>query len=96
MILLNLFIAFILEGFMRSFKEQNAFVTKEDFERLTILWSYYDPRATGWIEPSDIAFLYYELPAPLGKAALYRENFSNIVDDMSDPNIKSRKFLTMG
>lgn len=31
-------------------------------------WSDYDKNATGFISPEDLAFLLYELPAPLGRA----------------------------
>jgi hypothetical protein len=48
-------------------------VSSEDYEELIELWSHYDPTATGWIKPKYLAFLIYELPAPLGKAEKYKE-----------------------
>jgi hypothetical protein len=44
------------------------------------VWSHYDPLATGWIKPKHLAFLMYELAAPLGKADDYKEILKKTLD----------------
>ena len=55
-------------------------VSSQDYEQLIELWSHYDPTATGWIKPKHLAFLMYELPAPLGKADKYKEILKQTLD----------------
>eukprot|EP00352_Strombidinopsis_acuminata_P000441 CAMPEP_0176348518 /NCGR_PEP_ID=MMETSP0126-20121128/7929_1 /TAXON_ID=141414 ORGANISM="Strombidinopsis acuminatum, Strain SPMC142" /NCGR_SAMPLE_ID=MMETSP0126 /ASSEMBLY_ACC=CAM_ASM_000229 /LENGTH=70 /DNA_ID=CAMNT_0017697357 /DNA_START=1236 /DNA_END=1448 /DNA_ORIENTATION=+ len=65
--MVNLFLAVVLEGFLKINDENQGVVTAEHFDTLLDLWGDYDPDATGWIKPQEIVFLLYELPAPLGK-----------------------------
>jgi hypothetical protein len=51
MILLNLFAAFVLDGFTVSTTEKNSSIRSEHFESLVDKWSEYDPKASGWIDP---------------------------------------------
>lgn len=44
------------------------------------LWSDYDHTATGWIKPKHLAFLIYELPAPLGKQEDYKDILKKTLD----------------
>ena len=67
MMMLNLFIAVVLEGFSSTNKEHTGTVTSEHFNELTKLWIYYDPHATGFIPVRDLIFLIYELSEPLGR-----------------------------
>ena len=46
-------------------------ITIGDYTQLTDLWSEYDPRASGLVEPQEIAFLIFELTEPLGRAEEY-------------------------
>ena len=80
MILLNLFAAFVLDGFSVSNIENKSLVTGENFESLVNKWSEYDPKATGWIDPQDIAFLVYELSPPLGRSEHYSDILKTVVE----------------
>jgi len=55
-------------------------VSSQDYDALIELWSFYDPTATGWIKPKHLAFLIYELPAPLGKLEDYKEILKKTLD----------------
>ena len=68
MVFINLFIAFVLQAYMTSYEENCSLITTEDYAHLTKLWTDYDPKATGLIEPQDMAFLLHELVKPLGRA----------------------------
>ena len=59
MMMLNLFIAVVLEGFSSTNKEHTGAVTSEHFNELIELWVDYDPNATGWIDVRDLIFLIY-------------------------------------
>ena len=50
-LLINLFLAMILSGFMNAIRENQGPILSEDFHLLTQRWQDYDPKATGWIEP---------------------------------------------
>ena len=71
MVFINLFIAFVLQAYMNSYNENVSMITIEDYAKLTELWQDYDPKATGLIDPQDVAFLVYELVEPLGKKEDY-------------------------
>lgn len=61
MVFINLFIAFVLQAYMTNYDENFSLITLEDYDKLTTLWADYDPKATGMIEPQDIAFMLHEL-----------------------------------
>ena len=67
MLLINLFVAFVIQAYTQAYKDMNSFPTIFDYSCLTTLWSTYAPDATGLIDPSDIPFLVHELPGRLGK-----------------------------
>jgi hypothetical protein len=71
MMMLNLFIAVVLEGFSSTNKEHTGVVTSEHFQELLNKWEFYDPHATGFIEVENLIFLIYELPDPLGLNSIY-------------------------
>jgi len=66
MLIMNLFIAVVIEGFSSSSKENSGVVTSEHYSQLIEKWADYDKDATGWITPKDLAFMIYELDPPLG------------------------------
>jgi len=80
LIMVNLFIAVVLEGFAQFSIQNNSIVSSQDYDALIELWSHYDPTATGWIKPKHLAFLIYELPAPLGKLDDYKEILKKTLD----------------
>lgn len=55
-------------------------MSSQDYDNLVDLWSFYDPTATGWIKPKHLAFLIYELNAPLGKQEDYKEILKKTLD----------------
>ena len=80
MVFINLFIAFVLQAYMISYEENSSMVTIEHYAQLTKLWSEYDPKGSGLIEPQDIAFLVFELDEPLGKSEDYQDILKMIVE----------------
>jgi len=55
-------------------------ITSEHYAHLTKLWSEYDPKACGLIDPQDIAFLVFELVEPLGRVEDYQDIMKEIVE----------------
>ena len=73
MMIMNLFVAVVLEGFSSSSKENLGVVTSDHYTKLTQTWSEFDPKATGFITAKKLVFLIYSLPKPLGKKELYHD-----------------------
>lgn len=66
LVMTNLFLAIVIEGYLETLKESDALINPFQMEEIIEKWSEYDPQGTGFISPEDLAFLLYELPAPLG------------------------------
>jgi hypothetical protein len=64
---MNLSVAAVIEGLDTAKKENMGVVQGDEIEMLIDYWQEYDNDATGWITMSDLVFLLYELPPPLGK-----------------------------
>ena len=69
--MLNLFMAVVLEGYCSTNKEHTGAITQEILNLLVEHWVDYDPLATGWIDLKDVIFLIYEVNEPLGKSNLF-------------------------
>lgn len=69
MMIINLFVAVVIEGFSASTAENSGVVTSWDYQELLNWWAIFDPLATGFIKPVDLAFLVYDLDPPLGMKA---------------------------
>ena len=67
-LMVNLFVAVVLEGFSSTNKEHTGFIHSLHFEELLEKWTAYDEDATGWIKMEDICFLVHEVEYPLGRA----------------------------
>jgi hypothetical protein len=65
-IIINLAIAAVIDGLSSARKDHTGIIKKDEINELFIIWSEYDPKATGWIEVTDLIFLLFELPQPLG------------------------------
>lgn len=65
-VLLNLFVAVILEGFEEATERHSSAITKEDLVHVARIWQGFDASASGYI--SDHAFLKFLrcVPPPLG------------------------------
>ncbi|CAK91591.1 unnamed protein product (macronuclear) [Paramecium tetraurelia] len=70
LIMLNLFVAIIIEGFQNTSKEENAPVKKLDVENFQQLWKDYDKNATGFIQCKYFTQFMMALPQPLGWSKL--------------------------
>jgi len=64
--MLNLFMAVVIEGFASANKEHTGAVTAEMMNMLVTHWMDYDPDASGWINVKDLIFLVFEVKEPLG------------------------------
>ena len=67
MLIMNLSVAAVIEGLDTAKKENLGIIQGDEIEELIDYWEDYDPNATGWITMTDLVFLLYELPPPLGK-----------------------------
>ena len=74
MIIMNLTVAAVINGLQSARKETIGAVNKEHVSILVEKWAEYDPKATGWISVTDLVFLLYELPEPMGYGGDF-ENF---------------------
>ena len=66
MMMVNLFIAVVLEGFSSTNKEHTGVVTQKDYQDFIDKWLEFDPEATGWINLEDLIFLMHIVDQPLG------------------------------
>ena len=64
--MMNLFIAVIIEGFSSTNKEHTGTVNSKDFNQLIETWTKFDTNATRWINMHDIIYLVNMLDEPLG------------------------------
>ena len=63
---MNLFIAVVIQGYNMPIRENHAELMPNHIEEFIEKWSLYDPKATGFITPYDLAFILLECPFPLG------------------------------
>jgi hypothetical protein len=70
MLIMNLSVAAVIEGLDTAKKENMGIVQGDDIECLIDLWQEYDPEGSGWITMTDLIFLLYQLPPPLGLKSL--------------------------
>ena len=66
MVIMNLYIAVVLEGFAESTKENEATITPDDFEKFHDRWAEYDPNASEYITSQELVFVLHEIHPPLG------------------------------
>ncbi|CAK62390.1 unnamed protein product (macronuclear) [Paramecium tetraurelia] len=70
LIMLNLFVAIIIEGFQNTSKEENAPIKKLDVENFQQQWKDYDKNATGFMQCKYFTQFMIALPQPLGWSKL--------------------------
>eukprot|EP00762_Andalucia_godoyi_P001647 ANDGO_07082.mRNA.1 Sodium channel protein 60E len=75
-IVVQLFIAVILENFEDTMDRDAQRITPDDLEAFTEAWSKFDPHATKFIEIRDLALLMRTLRTPLGAAGLKRTDLT--------------------
>ncbi|XP_059488703.1 sodium channel protein 60E-like isoform X4 [Neocloeon triangulifer] len=68
MIVINMYIAIILENFNQAHQEEEIGIVEDDLEMFYIRWSKYDPHATQFIGFSQLSDFISSLDPPLGIA----------------------------
>ena len=66
MIIINMYIAVILENFNQAHEQEEIGITEDDFDAFYVIWERYDPHATQYIKLSCLPDFLSELDAPLG------------------------------
>ncbi|XP_076054052.1 sodium channel protein 1 brain-like isoform X2 [Oratosquilla oratoria] len=66
MIVINMYIAVILENFNQAHKEEEIGIVEDDLEMFYVRWSKYDPHATQFINFSQLSDFIASLDAPFG------------------------------
>ncbi|XP_037923835.1 sodium channel protein 60E isoform X3 [Hermetia illucens] len=66
MIVINMYIAVILENFNQAHQEEEIGIVEDDLEMFYIRWSKYDPHATQFIHFSQLSDFIASLDPPLG------------------------------
>jgi len=82
--MINLFIAVVLEGFTSHNKQINGEITAELLESVVSTWVNYDPKGSGWIDLDDIVFFLCDVPEPMGKLNFYETDITGIVNEKLD------------
>jgi hypothetical protein len=88
MVMLNLFIAVILEGFGNSSDEEEASLSEEEFEKFKASWSKYDPKATCMITTTQLQDLFQYVDKPLGFGKEYTattQELSRMISELHLP-----------
>ncbi|PAA49023.1 hypothetical protein BOX15_Mlig029528g1 [Macrostomum lignano] len=66
LIVINLYIAIILENFNQAHEQEEVGITDDDFDMFYIVWERYDPHATQYIRYDQLSDFVAELDEPLG------------------------------
>ncbi|XP_022252047.1 sodium channel protein 60E-like [Limulus polyphemus] len=66
MIVINMYIAVLLENLNQATQEQEVGITEEDVEMFYVCWARYDPRATQFIQLDQVLDFVANLGPPLG------------------------------
>lgn len=68
MVLINMYIAVILENYEQAHEQEEIGITEDDFEHFYQVWEKYDPYATQFVRLDQLTDLLAELDPPLGQA----------------------------
>lgn len=66
MIVLNLFVAVILEGFDKTLKNEASHLKPLEISDFVSVWKIYDPRATGFMKAIDFRNFIEKIEPPMG------------------------------
>ena len=66
LIIINMYIAVILENFNQAHEQEEVGITEDDFEMFYVVWEKYDPHATQFIKVEYLSDLVADLDEPLG------------------------------
>ena len=65
LIVINMYIAVILENFNQAHEQEELGITEDDFEMFYVIWEKYDPHATQFIKYEQLADFVADLEQPL-------------------------------
>ena len=68
MIIINMYIAVILENFTQAHEAEEIGITDDDFDMFYVVWEQYDPLATQYIKLEQLSDFLADLEDPLGVA----------------------------
>ncbi|KAL5022052.1 hypothetical protein ScPMuIL_001207 [Solemya velum] len=66
LIVINMYIAVILENFNTAHQAEEVGITEDDFDMFYVIWERYDPLATQFIKYDHLSSLVADLDKPLG------------------------------
>uniref|UniRef100_A0A1I8GYA6 Sodium channel protein n=1 Tax=Macrostomum lignano TaxID=282301 RepID=A0A1I8GYA6_9PLAT len=66
LIVINLYIAIILENFNQAHEQEEVGITDDDFDMFYMVWERYDPHASQYIKYEQLSEFVDELDEPLG------------------------------
>jgi len=66
MIIVNMYIAVILENFAQAHEQEEIGITEDDFDMFYVIWEKFDPLATQYIKIEQLPDLLADLEEPLG------------------------------
>lgn len=66
MMIINLFMAIVIEGYFISESEHESIINQKHIEELINKWSEYDPKGTGFISYENMTLLLHDLYPPIG------------------------------
>ncbi|XP_069138424.1 sodium channel protein 1 brain-like isoform X2 [Argopecten irradians] len=66
LIVINMYIAVILENFNQAHEQEEVGVTEDDFDEFYVVWEKYDPLATQYIKYEQLSTFVADLDPPLG------------------------------
>ena len=68
LVIINMYIAVILENFSQAHEQEEVGITEDDFEMFYVVWERYDPHATQFIKYEHLSDFVADLDSPLGMA----------------------------
>ena len=89
--MLNLFIAVVIEGFSSTNKEHTGVVTQRDYQDFIEKWLEFDREATGWIHLENLIFLIHKINEPLGLVDEIEMQGDKYFDDIKKSILRSMK-----
>ncbi|XP_064620216.1 sodium channel protein 1 brain-like isoform X2 [Lineus longissimus] len=66
LIIINMYIAVILENFNQAHEQEEVGVTEDDFDMFYVIWERFDPHATQYIKYEQLSDFVADLDEPLG------------------------------
>ena len=84
LIIVNMYIAVILENFNQAHQQEESGITDEDIDMFYAVWQMYDPQATQYIDYTSLSLFIANLRPPLGVPLPNRVAVHNLNLPMKD------------